>query len=101
MRSLWCKLWNFILNTFTDVVSGVAYALKTVGTVAASILTDVAGAVGSAIGSIFGGSNFFVWLAVGIGGYLLLTKQDDADKNPSIIGGVSNELNNSRTISTD
>lgn len=77
MRKIWCKLWNLILNTFSDAVNAVAYALKTVGDVAVEILGAAADAVGGAIGSIFGGSNFLVWAGVGVFAYFLLTKEDD------------------------
>lgn len=86
MRKIWCKLYNFILNTFTSAVEAVAYALKTVGAVAVEILGAAADAVGGAIGSIFGGSNFIVWAGVGILAYFVLTKQDDKDKQRSLIG---------------
>lgn len=78
MRKIWCKLWNLILNTFSDVVNAVAYALKTVGEVAVEVLGAAADAVGGAIGSIFGGSNLLVWAGVGIFAYMLLTKKDES-----------------------
>lgn len=85
MRKIWCKLWNVILNVFSDVVSAVAYALKTVGTVAVEVLGAAADAVGGAIGSIFGGFNLLVWAGVGVFAYFLLTKQSDNDKAPSLM----------------
>lgn len=78
MRKAWCKLWNLILNTFSDAVSAVAYALKTVGDVVVEILGAAAEAVGSAVGSIFGGSNLLVWIGVGVFAYMLLTKKDES-----------------------
>lgn len=73
---MWCKLWRFLLNTFTDVVDAVAYALTTLGDVAVELLTDLGDGLGSAIGSIFGGSNLVIWLGVGVFAYMLLTKED-------------------------
>lgn len=89
MRNLWCKLWNIFLNAFTDAVSAIAYALDTVGTVAVDLLSDAANAVGGAIGSIFGGSNFLIWAGVGLFAYLLLTNQDEEGKGSSILGSYS------------
>lgn len=78
MRKIWCKLWNLILNTFSDAVSAVAYALETIGDVAVEVLGSAADAIGGAIGSIFGGSNFIVWVGVGVFAYMLLTKKDES-----------------------
>lgn len=77
MRKIWCKLWNLILNTLSDAVNAVAFALKTVGEVAVEVLGAAADAVGGAISSIFGGSNLLVWAGVGIFAYMLLTKKDE------------------------
>lgn len=90
MRSLWCKLWNWILNTVSSAVETIAHVLKTVGDVAVELLTDVAGAVGGAIGSIFGGSNFLVWAGVGVFAYFLLTKEDS--KGDSMVGSMSRNM---------
>jgi hypothetical protein len=87
MRNLWCKLWSWFLNTLNDVGDAVAHTLQKAGTVAADLLTTVASGVGNAVGSIFGGGNFLVWAGIGLLAYFVLTKQDDEDKAPSIIGG--------------
>lgn len=76
MRKIWCKLWNWILNTVSSAVELIAHALKTVGDVAVDLLTDLGEGLGSAVGSIFGGSNFIVWAGVGVFAYFFLTKED-------------------------
>lgn len=72
-----CKIWNFLLNLFTDVLDAVAYALKTVGEVLVAVAKGVGEAVGSAVDSIFGGSNLFVWAGAAIAAYFLFFKQDE------------------------
>lgn len=70
MRSVLCKIWNFILNRFSDVLEASAYGLKTIGEVAVPILGALGEVVGDTVGSIFGGSNLLIWL---VGGYFLLS----------------------------
>lgn len=82
MRNLWCKLWSWFMNIIDDIGDAVAHALKKAGTVAADLLTTIASGVGNAVGSIFGGSNFLVWLGVGVFAYFVLTKEDT--KNVSL-----------------
>lgn len=72
-----CKIWNFLLNLFTDVLDAVAYALKTVGEVLVVVAKGVGEAVGSAVDSLFGGSNLFVWAGAAIAAYFLFFKQDE------------------------
>lgn len=85
MGSLWCKIWTWLLNTVQSAVDTIAYALDTIGTVAVDLLSDLATAVGGAVGDIFGGGNLLIWLGVGVFAYMLLTKQSDKDKNASIL----------------
>lgn len=92
---MWCKLWRFLLNTFTDVVDAVAYALTTLGDVAVELLTDLGDGLGSAIGSIFGGSNLVIWLGVGVFAYMLLTKEDSSGN------GVIHTMANNRYGGTE
>lgn len=99
MRNLWCKIWSWLLNTFSDALTAVSHALKTVGDVAVDLLTDVASGVGDAIGSIFGGSNFLIWAGVGVFAYFLLTKESedgrtivDRVQNPQSNGGLSDAI---------
>lgn len=77
MRKTLCKIWNFILNLFTDVVDAVAYGLKTFGEVLVPVLGALGQVVGDTIGSIFGGSNLLVW---GVAGFFLLSFLKQRDK---------------------
>lgn len=77
MRKAWCSLWSAFLSAFTDATESVAYALAKAGEVAGDVLTSVASGVGNAVSSIFGGGNFLVWLAVGVGAYFLLTNDNE------------------------
>lgn len=73
MTELWCKLWNFLLNTFNSIIDGIGIALGTVGTVLVDVLGTVAGAVGDVLG-IPGG--LFLWIGLGFGAYLIVKAQD-------------------------
>lgn len=86
-----CKIWNFILNIFTDTLNAVAFALKTVGEVLGDVLTSVGDGLGNFVGGVFGGGNLLVWAGVGIFAYFLLTKQDDSDKAPSMLRSYSDQ----------
>lgn len=77
MRGALCKIWNFFLNLFNDVLDSVAYALTTVGEVLLKLAKGVGEVVGDAIGSAFGGSNLLVWAGVGAIAYFLFFKQDE------------------------
>lgn len=77
MRSILCKIWNFVLNMFQDSVEAVAIGLKTLGEVLVPVLGAIGSVVGDAIGSVFGGSNLLVWAGVGIFAYFVLTKNKD------------------------
>lgn len=72
MTNLWCKIWNFFLNMFTDAIKLVAYALTTVGEILCKVLTDVGSAVGDVVESVFGGSNVLSWLVIGGLAYFLI-----------------------------
>lgn len=74
MRGLLCKIWNFLLNIFTDLVSAVASAIAVVGTAIVDVLSEVASAVGDALG--LSGSTV-VWLGVGIFAYWFISKKKD------------------------
>lgn len=71
--SLWCKLWNLVLNAFTDVVMVVVSAVETLGEVAISLLDGMLSAVGS------NASGFILLAGAGLLLYFLLMKQDDSD----------------------
>lgn len=74
MRGLFCKIWQFLLNVFTDIVNAVAQALATIGTAVVDVLSQVADAVGDALG--ISGSTF-LWIALGLGAYFLFGGDDD------------------------
>lgn len=77
MRGALCKIWNFFLNLFNDVLDAVAYALTTVGEVLLKLAKGVGEVVGGVIGSVFGGSNLLVWAGVGAIAYFLFFKKDE------------------------
>lgn len=88
--SLWCKLWNLVLNAFTDVVMVVASAVETLGEVAIALLDGMLSAVGS------NASGFILLVGAGLLLYFLPKKQDDSD----VKGGDYVEPNISQAGST-
>lgn len=93
-----CKIWNFILTLFTDVLDAVAYALKTVGEVLVAVAKGVGEAVGSVVGSVFGGGNGILWIGIAAAAYFLFFRQNengdsnytrtiDASRQPQSSGG--------------
>lgn len=56
MTKLWCKLWNFFLRVFNQLVETAATMLKTIGRAVVDVLADALDAVGDAVDSIFDGS---------------------------------------------
>lgn len=80
MRSALCKIWNFVLSLFTDVVDAIAYGIKTFGEVLVPVLGALGQVVGDTIGSVFGGSNLLVWGAAGVF-LLLFLKQKNGSSN--------------------
>lgn len=75
MGSLWCKLWNFFLQMFTNVVNAIAYAIKTVGTVAIELASDLIKTASSAIGGLLGSPVSL--LLLGVGAYFLFARKED------------------------
>lgn len=82
--SVLCKIWSFILGMFVDTLDAVAVALKTVGEVALDLVKGVGDAVGSAAGSIFGGSNRLVWALAGTFAYFFFFRDDDKNESVSL-----------------
>lgn len=78
MSKLWCKLWNFVLNTFTSAIELVGTLLETVGTVLVDVLGAVAESVGNALG--FSGSTI---LLLGLGALVYFAITGDKDKPKS------------------
>lgn len=74
MSKLWCKLWNFVLNTFTSAIELVGTLLETVGTVLVEVLGSVAESLGNALG--FSGSTILL-LGLGALVYFALTGDDE------------------------
>lgn len=77
MRSILCKIWNFVLQMFQDSVEAVAVGLQTLGEVLVPVLGALGQVVGDTIGSIFGGSNLLVWAGVGIFAYFIITRDKE------------------------
>lgn len=79
--SLWCKLWNLVLNAFTDVVMIGVSAIKTLGEVGVSLLDGMLSAVGSNV------SGFLLFAGAGLLLYFLMTRQKDDE-----VKGVNDEV---------
>lgn len=80
MRKFLCKVFKFLLDLVSQLVDLIANTLIKIGTAAVEVLSEVAGAVGSAITK-----SPLVWAAVGVGALFLLPKlfgsaEDDEDK---------------------
>lgn len=84
MRGLLCKIWQFLLNVFTDIVNAVAQALATIGTAVVDVLSQVAEAVGDALG--INGSTV-LWIGLALGAYFLFGR--DGDERVTKAKGVS------------
>lgn len=90
MRSALCKIWNFVLSLFTDVVDAIAYGIKTFGEVLVPVLGALGQVIGDTIGSVFGGSNLLVWGAAGVF-LLLFLKQKNGSSNAQPMRTVYDE----------
>lgn len=84
MRGFLCKVWQFFLNVFTNIVNAVAQALTVIGTAVVDVLSQVAEAVGDALG--INGSTV-MWIALGLGVYFLFGRSDD--ERPSKVQEVT------------
>lgn len=77
--NLICKLFNFLLALFVNVVEGVAYALKTVGGVLLDLLSSTLDSVGDLIGV---GGGTLALIGAGLLFLFLLNKGgDDEQRN--------------------
>lgn len=90
MRSALCKIWNFVLSLFTDVVDAIAYGIKTFGEVLVPVLGALGQVIGDTIGSVFGGSNLLVWGTAGVF-LLLFLKQKNGSSNAQPMRTVYDE----------
>jgi hypothetical protein len=77
MGDLLCKLWNFVLEIFGQVVDFVAQALTTVGTAIVDVLGELLTSAGSALSDIFSANPIFTIGLVGLGLWWLLGAGDD------------------------
>lgn len=73
-----CKIFQFVLNIFEQVLNVVVTALAMLGTAVVDVLSNLAGAVGDALG-LSGGS--VLWLALG-GLALWFFLKDDEKEAP-------------------
>lgn len=84
MRKFLCKVFRFLLDLVGQVVDLVANTLIKVGTAAVEVLSEVAGAVGSAITK-----NPLVMGALLVGGFFLLRPllvgEDDEPERPNAV----------------
>lgn len=89
MGGFLCKIFRFILNIFEQVVTVVASAVKTIGTAAVDVLSDLAHSVGDAASGLFSGGGFLGLLVVGGALWMLLGSKDE-DKQGSAFNQVTN-----------
>lgn len=76
MNDLLCKIFNFVLRIFRNVVDFVAEVVKTVGSAAVGVLGELLEEVAD---TVFGGSgNLLLLLGAGLGIWLLLKNDDDS-----------------------
>lgn len=80
-----CKIFQFVLNLFEQVLNVIVSALVMLGTAIVDVLSDLAGAVGDALG-LSGGS--ILWLALG-GLALWFFLKDDKDETPRQVASVN------------
>lgn len=88
MGGLLCKIFRFVLNIFERVVNVVASAVKTIGTAAVDVLSELVSAVGNAAAGLFSGSGLLGLLVVG-GALWMLMGSRDKDKEER---GVSDNV---------
>lgn len=91
MTKLWCKLWNFFLRVFNQVVEAAATMLKTIGRAVVDVLADALDAVGDAVDSIFDGSTTGKFLLLAGGAALLYflfgsSKDEDRETKTTLVG---------------
>lgn len=77
MGGLLCKIFRFVLNIFEQVVSVVASAVKTIGTAAVDVLSELAHAVGDAAAGLFSGNGLLGLLLAGGVLWMLMGSKDE------------------------
>lgn len=87
LSSALCKLFRFLANTFSMIVNTVAEGVKVLGAAVVDVLSDLASAVGDAVG--LNGSTV-LWIGVGVFAFLLFrNKDDEKDKRNASIARVA------------
>lgn len=84
MSGILCKIFRFILNVFSQIVTVVASAIKILGEAVVDVLSDLIQNVGDAAGKLFNGSGLLGLAVVGILGYFILSGDDEDGRQPSI-----------------
>lgn len=74
-----CKIFQFVLNIFEQILNVVVTALVMLGTAIVDVLSDLASAVGDALG-ISGGS--LLWIALGGLAFWFFAKDDEDNAKP-------------------
>lgn len=100
MSDLLCKLWMQLRRILKSGVQFAASTAKTVSKVAIGILKDVVKAVDDALEGVFGSggaSSFFMWAALGVGAYFLLTREREDEPSPR---AIAEEAQASRSAAT-
>lgn len=88
MGDLLCKLWNFILEIFGQVVDFVASALTTVGTAIVDVLGELLQSAGGALSDLFSASPVFTLGLLALGAWWLFGgKDDESPPPPSLVEG--------------
>lgn len=77
MRDLLCKLWNFVLEIFGQVVDFVSSVLTTVGTAIVDVLGELLQSAGGALSDLFSASPVFTLGLLALGAWWLLGGKDD------------------------
>lgn len=81
MGDLLCKLWNFVLEIFGQVVDFVASALTIVGTAVVDVLGELLQSAGGALSELFSASPVFTLGLLALGAWWLLGGKDDEPLN--------------------
>lgn len=79
--SILCKIFNWILNIFGQVVDFVASAVSTIGVALVDVLSTLANAVGDAL---FGGGTGSLVLLLGLGAAMWFVFGGDDDDDSSV-----------------
>lgn len=94
MGGVLCKIFRFILNVFTQVVTVVAEAIKVLGNAAVDVLSDLFQAAGDALSGLLGGNGILSLLLVGGLVWFFVGRDDDEDdkKGKQTTGGNLDNL---------